>query len=491
MKKIALAALAAIALAGCSNVVADFDAKKDGADVSAENGYKSTDVVAATPLALQSAMPANLVCAAEQKFFLDFNYDVDEATVAQGIRFLRLQDNVTGGNGGAGGYTLSAFGDAYPATIQIVRNRIYFTLDCSLNATAQNVCVIDAAVLTGDRGTQKLDTNGNGIMGEAGDSRFIPFAVANNVAGTAPGPIAFVSLPDRADEVDYAPLSLLTGSGVTGTSDYNVPAGTNVFAFTLQDTGSQFGTSVAVEAGAVRAYKNAAGAWAEVSGVTVTPESPIPASGPVRFTVNLPSAPAKGEAYKLVVDRGRMLESAEVRGFTHRATYLPEGDAGRYTTVYRTFHRNAAAGGAVAAEQAMTATSGGQDFARWIDVVVPGTAPADLATITAATFKVRLNAGTALASGTAAVPFFAEWTLVRDQTEMLPAPVNANSASRRFRLHLPASVKDFAGAAGAGGVLLITPSVRTAAYTDMTIDTLSFGQADAPALQDGCREVAF
>jgi len=417
--------------------------------------------LSALGLASASFTPVN---AAGQIFWIDFSYPVDPATLATSIFIYPLTSAVDL-------YTNCARGTALPFTTNVVGNRVYFTVDCS-TATATVEVYINGETFTGENGTKKMDTNGNGIYGEAGDSSEFTVTVGTAPGATAPAGVASVLIPRPQRTTSCTLTNLLAANAVLDVSTYNSNAA-NTFTFTAYDTGSSAAaTNITIATGAVNVYKNVAGAWTLV-GSTTTYDTVTGIA-----TIALTTAPVKGESYKITVDRYYIVETSAVRGYIHRGSYEPDHATSPAVTRYFTFVKT---GGA---QQSFNRNAVDTDeFACYIDLTVNGTTPIDLSTVTASSLKVILYAGTPLATGTAPNDFSAAYTVTTLVTTTYTTPATANAVTT-FRLYLPATVKNLT----AGGKILVSPSVLSIASTVAAQDTLSFGNI---AGTDGWRVITF
>ncbi len=470
MRRNLVPAMAAIALAGllamdCVPTVGAFDNRIGGSQATETAAFAggTTTLKSAVGAALAvTGYTATLVNAADQRGYVDFNYEIDAATATTAISIFPLSD-------AADNYTAFTRGTAIPLTFDVKGTRLYFS-GSFVGSTAKVEIFLDATKLTARGGTQKLDTNGNGSFGEESDSVSDDGSL---VVGTAPGATAPAAVTVGASRSPgatlpgFATTGLLAASAVLDIATYVSP---NLLTFTVRDTGSSAVSDKVSITSSVVVYKNVAGVW------TVVPSTLFYASAGNIASVTLDTPPKKGESYKVVVDKYNIVESQAVAGYIHRASWLPSDDTLRYVTRYYTF---TAAGGA---QQNVTVTKGSSVFGNYLDVTINGAlSPVDLATITGASLKVRLAAGTVLATGTAPGEFVTPYTLVAGAETTFDTVSNAVYS---FRLYLPATIKTLTT-----GRVEIAPSVMSLAHSTITArDTLSFGNI---AGTDGWRIKAF
>jgi hypothetical protein len=350
---------------------------------------------------------------------------------------------------------------------------VYFTLDCNSVTTNQIELFIDATKLTAESGTKMLDQNGNDTRGEATDSYENYFGVSQATGVVAPTAVTVGAIANPTSAVSFSTAGgLLASSAVVPVATYT---GTNIFTFAAQDTGSSATPNKVSVEGAATVYKNVDGVWTSAGSTTTYDSATYTA------TIALTTAPAKGESYKIVVDKYSIVESAAVRGYTHRASYSndltdPLTDTARYTVRYYAFTNTAAS-------PATVSTSLGSDAAGYyIDVTVLSGA-INLDTVKAATFKVILASGSVVAGKTLSADQYTTYTTQVTATTQFGA---SNTAVSVFRVYLPSSVSYVPN-----GDLLIAPSVLTPA--DSTVPALevnSFGDPSNTA-QDGWSSTSF
>jgi hypothetical protein len=455
--------VAAALVTGCAPTVST---SSSSIGTAALNAGTATNKSISGTLTITGGNFGALVNTTGQVGYLDFDAQIDASTIATGIFLYPLTTAVDA-------FTPNVRGTALPFTSTVDGTRVYLTINAT-TATATIQFFVNAATLTADNGSKKLDGNGNGITGEDSDSFYSTSVVGTAPGATAPAAVALVVTPDPVTPFPAVNTagSLLAGNLVLDVATYDTSAATRL-TFVAQDTGSSATPDKISVAGAATVYKNVDGAW------TVAP-STIAYAGSTgtpayTATITLTTAPKKGESYKVVVDTYYVVESQAVLGYVHRANIATNHASNPAITRYYTF---TAAGGA---QQSVGVASGGADFARYLDITVVGTTPIDLTTVTANSFKVRLATGTPLSTGTAPGPFVAPYSVVVTQTSVYQT--NAQ-AVLNFRLYMPDSIQNFVG----GNRVEIAPSVLSIASTVTAQDTLSFGNIGGT---DGRRVIAF
>lgn len=413
------------------------------------------------------------VNAANQRVVLNFNYPVDAATVDQGINFYKLS---------SGASTFAAYTrTAITKTAEISGNSVIFTLD--LNGYTIDTVEVElvATVLTGRRGTAKLDANGNQTRGEAGDTTITTFGIglnqsatpALNALGTLTGQLANPSATLTVNTTNR-----LAANAVVDTATYGSNAA-NSLTFTVQDTGSSAAPNgITLGTGAVTVYRNNAGVWTSVTATTTYNTADFTA------TIAL-NSPAIGETYKIVINRYEIYETAAVRNYVHRASYDQFNRGGARDVVRYYIFSNP--GVNTATDPVITL--GGSSGAYYLDVTT--TEPINMATLTSSSMKLYLSNVT-IAGGTTNVSGFFPWTSAVLETSTGTVP--SNELVRSFRIYLPSSILVTTPALGPTvpptGSLRFAPSVLTVANaTTAAENKLSFG--NVAAANDAWRVITF
>jgi hypothetical protein len=482
-----LAALLCLFLAGCAPTSGAIDTTM-GADDAAElalfatsNGERDNAVVAGTPLTA-SPVGTTLYNTTGQLFEIDFNYTVDAATLAGGVLFSYLQSAPA-----APSDTLStATALSYPAPTILANGagtgcRVFFTLDLSASTSALKL-YLKAGVLTAKGGTQKLDGDTDGVMGEPDTDDFVyTYTVSQSMVSghAALTPVAVVrveNLPSAGAGayVTVGNAGWLASNAIRDIDNYGtVTANTFLYTATSTNTVGTAANLISVNTDTAKVYKMVAGVWTLVGSTTTYGTD---AGNPTQGSIALTTAPVAGEAYKIVIDLYTIRENAAIRGYVHRASkYQVENKAARYATYYEYFDRG------YGSTQACTTVAGGTTNHRYIDVTTAGS-PFDMATITPANLKVRLGAATTLgytgSTRTAGADYYTPYTIqnltlgrftTNDNNTTLDTTddVTKDTAVTAFRIYLPEEVNTVAS-----GQVWISPNVLT---EDVSITGVSAG----------------
>lgn len=437
--------LSALFFTGCTQPVAStIDAKLGGTQASetaamAEGtAILQREYIAATPLNIVTNSIAALnpiYNTTGQRIWYEFNYDIDASTVASAFTFTILNTSTA--------TTVYNRGLTIPFTSETVGNRVYFNFNLT-TASALLEVHIDAAILTGKGGTQKLDLDGDGIKGEATDNYISSLPVTANSAGLP-------TLPAVTAGILRNPISLCTIGNLPASAILVAP--TYTWTFTATDTAAGYLMNVQ---SSVSVYKNVAGLW------VLAPSTTTYSTGTA--TITLTTAPVKGESYKIVRDRYNVFESSAVLGYVHRANYNNVADNDFSSTRYNISYFNFTNTAGTQIAPTLSAV-GGVDFGRYIDVTAAGAF--NMATITAESLKVQLNGTTNLANGTLGTTIFVPYTITNLQTGTFN---NVDTSVIAFRINLPTWVKDTVT-----GTVYIAPSVLGPASATAALDTLSYG----------------
>lgn len=309
-----LAGLALIVLMGACRVVVNpfVDGSTVGADATAEatlvsdlsdaaiqwyeesTGYP-TNGTPLTPALASGTLPA----LAGQVIRVTFtNGIIDAGTIAAAVAVYPL--TVTAAADGA--YTRGA---ALAVTASVVPDgtggsRLELAADLSAATVSDQLeLVILGSALTANNGSNRMDLDGDGVYGEAGEDDLVDYVTVTGAPVTAVGNAR-------------APQGL-----VAITAYGNVVVGQTTIVLTVQNgAGGVSGmTAASLSAGlTVAMFAAATGTWA-----TVTPTYTYDDAG--SLTATFPTAFVAGDLLRWTVNTYLVTESATVRGYTHRAGY--------------------------------------------------------------------------------------------------------------------------------------------------------------------------